>query len=219
MSNTTLYVDVPMHLLLLGAVKSVFIKIAKWLKLQLQSTEFKNLSGGILDQLKLYNIEWCKVLMYPYTSTDKFGGWVAENFLAFIRIAPWFYTLLYEMKESKQKPDLETPITSWRMKEHRFWLEIRGLSTEGKAKDVKESVISYMNSKSPPSIIKNDKIIISDVLDLVRSLHQMISYLLSIKTQLNDVGYIEIIIRKFLNDYNEVDEGMRLKEQPSWFTQ
>ena len=49
MSDTSLYVDVPMHLLLLGICKSSFIKIAKWMKIQLQSTEFKTLSVGILD--------------------------------------------------------------------------------------------------------------------------------------------------------------------------
>ena len=72
------------------------------MKIQLQSTEFKTLSVGILDQIKLYNIEWCKILTYPYSSSNKFGGWVAENFLAFTRIGPWFYSLLYELKESKK---------------------------------------------------------------------------------------------------------------------
>jgi hypothetical protein len=219
MSDTSLYVDVPMHLLLLGVCKSSFIKIAKWMKIKLQSTEFKTLSVGILDQLKLYNIEWCKVLTYPYSSSDKFGGWVAENYLAFARIAPWFYSLLYELKESKHNPDLETPITSWRMKEHKFWLEIRGLSSEGKAKEIKARVTSYMKSDNPPAIIQNDVIGIDDILDLVRSLHVMISWLLSVKTQLNDVGYIGIVIRKFLNDYNKVDLGMGKEELPSWLTQ
>ena len=67
-----------MHLLFLGVAKSVFIKTAKWLKIQLQSTAFKVIANNVLDQLKLYNLTWCKTLPYPTSSTDKFGGWVAE---------------------------------------------------------------------------------------------------------------------------------------------
>ena len=127
-----------MHLLLLGVAKAVFIKIAKWLKLRMQSTEFKSLSVGVLDALKLYNIGWCKILQYPYSSTDKFGGWVAENFLAMVRLSPWFYTLLYELKEPKERPDLETPYTAWTMAKNKYWLELRGLSVDGKAKELKD---------------------------------------------------------------------------------
>ena len=220
MPDTSLYVDVPMHLLLLSVVKATSIKISKWLKIKLQSTEFKSLSVGILEQLKLYNVEWCKILTYPYKSTDKFGGWVAENFLALIRIAPWFYSLLYELKASKQTPDLATPSTSWHMKEHKFWLEIRGLSLKGKAKELKECVNKYMNSDSPPEIIQNDKITVDDITNLVQSLHRMISLLLSIKTNYCDIDYIGIVIRKYLNDYSKVDVGMGKKDkQPTWLTQ
>ena len=39
--NVELYVDVPMHLVMLGVRKSVFIKISKWLKIRMQGVEFK----------------------------------------------------------------------------------------------------------------------------------------------------------------------------------
>jgi hypothetical protein len=219
MNSTDLYVDVPMHLLFLGIGKSVFIKISKWLKMKMQLTEFKSLSVGILDQLKLYNIQWRKVLQYPYSSTDKFGGWVAENFLAFIRISQWFYTLLYQLKETKETLDLETPHTAWRMKEHKFWLELRGLSTEGNAKTLKERVHSYMDEDIQPPIIITNKVGVAEILELVTTLNQMVSMILSLETDYDEIGYIEIIIRKFLIDFDKVDAGMGKKEQPSWLTQ
>ena len=89
-----------MHLLLLGIGKSVFLKIGKWLKVRLQATWFKESTKGILDQLKLYSLDWCKILLYP--STDKFGGCVAENLLGFIRISTWFYSLLNHLKQAEQ---------------------------------------------------------------------------------------------------------------------
>ena len=67
----------------------------------MRSPEFKELTRGVLIQLKKYNIEWCKVLNYPLGPTDKFGGWVAENFLGFLRISNWFYSLLLHLKEKK----------------------------------------------------------------------------------------------------------------------
>lgn len=219
MFDTSLYVDVPMHLLLLGVAKAVFIKLAKWLKLRMQSTEFKSLSVGVLDALKLYNIEWCKILQYPYSSTDKFGGWVAENFLAMVRLSPWFYTLLYELKEPKERPDLETPYTAWTMAKNKYWLELRGLSTDGKAKELKDRVRKYMNMETKPPIIQNDLIDVEYMLELITSLNHMISYLLSPNTKYGGIGYIEVIIRKFLIIYDNIDSRMGKKNQPSWLTQ
>ena len=219
MFDTSLYVDVPMHLLLLGVAKAVFIKIAKWLKLRMQSTEFKSLSVGVLDALKLYNIGWCKILQYPYSSTDKFGGWVAENFLAMVRLSPWFYTLLYELKEPKERPDLETPYTAWTMAKNKYWLELRGLSVVGKAKELKDRVRKYMNMETKPPIIQNDLIDVEYMLELVTSLNHMISYLLSPNTKYGGIGYIEVIIRKFLIIYDNIDSRMGKKNQPSWLTQ
>ena len=184
-----------------------------------QLTEFKSLTVGILDQLKLYNIEWCKVLQYPNNSLDKFGGWVAENFLAFIRISPWFYSLLYILKVSKENPDLEKPYTAWRVKEHKFWLELRGLSTIGNAQTLKERVHSYMDEDIVPEIIVTNNVGIDQIINLVTTFNQMVGMILSIETKYDDIGYIEIIIRKFMIELDKVDAGMGEKEQPSWLTQ
>jgi hypothetical protein len=172
-----------------------------------------------LDALKLYNVEWCKILQYPYTSTDKFGGWVAENFLALVRIAPWFYTLLYELKEAKERPDLETPYTAWTMKKNKYWLELRGLSVNGKAKELKDRVREYMNMETQPPIVRNNVIETYEILELITSLNHMISYLLSPNTTYGCIGYIEVIIRKFLIIYDSFDSRMGNENKlPSWLT-
>lgn len=87
-----LYVDVPMHLLMLGIVKTVMLKINKILRMTNQNSNFVVKTNGILSHIKKMNIEWCKVLEYPVT--EKTGGWVSENFLGLSRIGTWFYSLI-----------------------------------------------------------------------------------------------------------------------------
>ena len=206
-NDTSLYPDVPMHLLFLGVAKSVFIKTAKWLKIQLQSTAFKVIANNVLDQLKLYNLTWCKTLR------------VAENFLAFVRLSPWFYTLLYELKEANDVPNLETPVTAWRVKENRYWLDIICLPSKGTANELKEKVRNYINMDDPPPIIPTTAVDKESILTMINSMHQMISILQSPYTGLDDIGKIEILIRKFLIYYDKVDTGMGKKDQPTWSTQ
>ena len=146
-----------MHLIMLGIGKSVYIKIAKWLKIRMQSTEFKEAAKGILDQLKVYSLDWCKILLYPQSSTDKFGGWVAENFLALLRITNWFYSLLSLLqKPSQTVVNLDTPPVTWNMKQNIFWLEIRGLPTHGLAKVLKQRVKDYLESDEVPAVIESN---------------------------------------------------------------
>ena len=47
----------------------------------------------------------------------------------------------------------------------------------------------------------------------------MISYLLSPNTKYGGIGYIEVIIRKFLIIYDNIDSRMGNENQPSWLTQ
>ena len=218
-TDTDLYVDVPMHLLLLGVAKSVYIKISKWLRLKMQLTQFKALTLGVLENITKYTLDWCKVLKYPNTSSDKFGGWVAENFLGFVRLSPWFYTLLHLLREPKEKPNLDIPRTAWRVKENKYWLELRGLDNSGKAPALKQRVREYMEMEEPPPIIDNDQVSVGDIMDLVSALHEMIATLLQMKNDYNVIDSVELVIRKFLIYYDKVDIGMGKKDSPTWMTQ
>jgi hypothetical protein len=122
------------------------------LKVRLQATAFKESTKGILDQLKLYSLEWCKILIYPSIYT--LGGWVAENFLGFIRISTLFYSLINHLKQANpDEVNLEGPPTTRKMKQKRFWLVIRGLlPTNGNALQLKERVQVYHEMDPEPPI-------------------------------------------------------------------
>jgi hypothetical protein len=91
-NELSIFVDVPMHLLMLGVTKSVMLKIGKWLCNYNLNSMFLTMSNDVLRSIKSLNIEWCKILKYP--RTDKTGGWVSENFSAMGRLGIWFYSNL-----------------------------------------------------------------------------------------------------------------------------
>jgi hypothetical protein len=91
-NDISVFVDVPMHLLMLGVVKAVMLSIGAWLRSINKNKYFKTAVAGMLIDIKSLNIEWCKILDYP--STDKTGGWVSENFSAMARICTWFYSMI-----------------------------------------------------------------------------------------------------------------------------
>jgi hypothetical protein len=186
----------------------------------MRSTEFKELTRGKLVQLKTYNVEWCKILNYPQGPTDKFGGWVAENFLGFIRISKWFYSLLQQLKEKKDLSILDKPNNTWKVKENKLWLEIRGLSTKGNANELKIRVNDNLKLENVPQIITTESESIDDVLTLLSILTDMISMIMSKTTIYEEIDYIELLIRKFLNYYDKFDTLVkRSNDNPSWMTQ
>ena len=174
------------------------------------------MTKGKLDQLESYNLEWCKIIQYPQGSSDKFGGWVAENFLGFIRISSWFYSMLTQLKEKNDLRLLDTPYTVWKVKENKMWLEIRGLETNGNAKELKERVREYIESDSIPDIITIESENTSDVLTLINVLTEIIGVILSHHTTYDMIDYVELIIRKFLNYYDKLDKlVLNEGQQPS----
>jgi hypothetical protein len=100
-NDLSIFVDAPMHLLMLGITKSVMLKIGKWLRNYNLNALFVSMSNDILRSIKSLNIEWCKILEYP--RTDKTGGWVSENFAAMGRLGIWFYTNLENISDAKKE--------------------------------------------------------------------------------------------------------------------
>lgn len=91
--DISVFADVPMHLLMLGVVKTIMITVGDWLRSLKKNSIFKKAVEGILNEIKSLNLEWCKILEYP--KTDKTGGWVSENFAAMARLGEWFYSMIH----------------------------------------------------------------------------------------------------------------------------
>jgi hypothetical protein len=98
--DLSVFVEVPMHLSMLGVMKATTLKLGKLLRSISQNATFINHISGKLKVIKKLNIEWCKILEYPTTET--IGGWVSENFTAMARLRMWFYSNLYAFNYSEE---------------------------------------------------------------------------------------------------------------------
>ena len=125
-----------------------------------------------------------------------------------------------QLKNKKDTSILDIPRNKWKLKENKLWLEIRGISTDGKADEIKERVNEYMTMNTPPAIITTEYESIENILLLVNLLTEMIGIIMSASTLYDEIDYIELLIRKFLNYYNLLDKEItNNNELPTWMTQ
>ena len=71
-------------------------------------------------------------MAYPYHNK---GGWKSKQWLAYSRVAPWFYLVLRDLP-TKAHVDLDTDPKGWLVKPLKSWLSARGLDSDGLKPDV-----------------------------------------------------------------------------------
>ena len=218
-NHIKLYVDVPMHLLFLGVTKSAMIKTTRWLHMKRLYSTFLSFTKDILEPIDRMNLDWCKLLKYP--STEKFGGWVSENYLGMARLCTWFYSLLHFLPQTEeyQDPPEALPLSEWSRNQLRGWLDARKLPKNGKISDMIETIQGYKDTSTEPKIQSNTWVVVADILRMFFSLNKMISFMMSMNTTKDDIDKLETIIRMFLISYDMVDKGLSDKPIPSFMSQ
>ena len=88
------HVDVSMHLLFLGIMKSVIQMVQEWTILCRRIGSFLKYAGKALEYVQMLGLDWCKIIPY---SSDKLGGWVSENYMSIGRLCCWFYASLEQL--------------------------------------------------------------------------------------------------------------------------
>ena len=74
-------IDVPMHLIFLGAVSNVIGFIHSWLKKHGRYANFMRLAASQSTSFVKIKLPWLRMLQYK---GDKLGGWVSENYVSFV---------------------------------------------------------------------------------------------------------------------------------------
>ena len=217
--HVKLYADVPMHLLFLGITKSVMIKTTKWLTVKRHFSTFLSYTKTILEPIEKMNLDWCKLMKYP--TTDKFGGWVSENYLGMARACTWFYSMIVYLPEQEpyEDPNENIPLKEWTKGQLKGWLEARDLPATGKMSELLEIIQEYKDVGINPSIVYNTTIWQKDILQMFNVLNKMISFMMSMETTREDIDTLEGIIRTFLIIYDKIDVGMDNKDEPSFMRQ
>ena len=211
-------VDVPMHLLFLGIVKTVVREIQKWCKVRGSQSGFVRSASGLLEGIKKFNLDWCKTIGY---SGGKLGGWVSENYMGFIRIASWFYMELEILApdETYEEPK-EKPMLKWNMTENKGWLRVRGIKLDGKAADLKRRVRDLMDrAEGPPKITGPKGGSIENVKRCLRSLIGMIQVAMTTTVNQKVCDLLDCKIKRFLTHFAKLDREVEPKrEKPTWVT-
>jgi hypothetical protein len=85
------HVDVPMHLLFLGIMKTVAKRVMEWTKQNALNKNFIRSSVSALQAVANCNVDWCMAFKI---NGPNFGGWVSENYLALAMFNQCLFSLL-----------------------------------------------------------------------------------------------------------------------------
>jgi len=85
------HLGVVMDLIFLGMVKMVVQLVSSWTKWQGKNASFLIYDVGTLDAVQVIGLDWCKVMPY---SVGSLGGQISKKYMAIVRLAKWFYSML-----------------------------------------------------------------------------------------------------------------------------
>ena len=141
------HVDVSMHLLFLGVMKSVIQMVQEWTILCRRNGSFLKYAGKALDNVQKLGLQWCKIIPY---GGGKLGGWISENYMSMGRLCCWFYASLEHIALDQVFEEPNRPFDKWTMLHTRGWLEARGLDKKGLAQELRERVAMYIMQEGGP---------------------------------------------------------------------
>jgi hypothetical protein len=139
----TTHIDVVMHLLFFGVVKTVIIMVQEWAKIRGKNTFFISYMEGTLDSIQSLGLDWCQCIPY---STGKLGGWISEA----ARVICWMYSFVQDIVPDAIYKEPKKEQHKWTQKENQQWLQMRALDSTGNAATVCERVMQYMQLPSGP---------------------------------------------------------------------
>ena len=171
------HVDVSMHLLFLGVMKSVIQMVQEWTILCRRIGSFLKYAGKTLEYVQMLGLDWCKIIPY---SSDKLGGWVSENHMSMGRLCCWFYASLEQLALDQTFEEPIHPFDKWNILHNRCWLEARGLDKKGLPQELQERVAKYiMQEGGSPPVLTTRGGPVTNVQLMICSFNAMICRLMS----------------------------------------
>ena len=198
------FIDVPMHLLFLGIQKTIMKRVTLWHSRRSAKSQFQKYAEGLLDPIYRMRLSWCKVL--PYNG-NKTGGWISETYLAMARLNKWFYGGIEKITHEDCVSDLDVlPASRWLRKHNVAWLRLRGLSTKGKAPELKKRVAHYLSLPNPPCVLDICHTPAKNVMLTTQSLTSMLAHLMSPEVTERSIQEADRRIKVFLTYFHKFDQ-------------
>ena len=214
------HVEAVMHLVFHGIQKTNMILIETWASRCSSLSALQRFGIPILQKIQVLNLDWCKLV--PYNG-GRFGGWMAENYLAMARINCWFYSMLHTLpKDKAYAGDPEKCQTKWTKKENINWLQARGLPVNQKdsASTISCNVATLIVSDNTPPILTPSSFTADNVEHLVEYSTKMINLIMNRVVNDEYLLELDISIKMFLTLFHKFDKSLQLteKEKPTWIT-
>jgi hypothetical protein len=211
------HIDVVMHLLFLGVIKTTIQKIQQWTKERGKHTAFLTYSKGIFESVQKLGLDWCRCVPYK---TGKLGGWVSENYLGAARLMNWFYGSIDDIASDPVFVEPDRPMNRWTKPNNQGWLGSRGLDTTGNADQLRLRVLEYIQQPGGPPPEKGPQGgEVANVHAVVEALKAMVSRLMCRWVTESHVQDVDRHIKLFLNAFEVFDSAMRCAEDtPTWIS-
>jgi len=211
------HIDVAMHLIFLGVIKTTIQMIAEWTKERGKHTAFLQYSKGTFESVQKLGLDWCRCVPYK---NGKLGGWVSENYLAAARLINWFFGSIDEIANDPVFVEPDRPMNKWTKSHNQGWLMVRGLDAQGNADTLKARVLHYVqHPEGPPPLIGPRGGEVSNIHSVVASLKAMVSRLMGRSMTEEVILDVERHIKIFLTSFEAFDCAMRGSEdKPTWIS-
>ncbi|MFY7881041.1 MAG: hypothetical protein ACOVR6_01995 [Fimbriimonas sp.] len=211
------HVDVIMHLLFLGVVKTVIQMVQEWSKKRGKNAAFVRYLEGTLEGIQVNGLDWCRCIPYK---AGKLGGWVSENYVGVARLLPWLYSCIDDVAADATFIEPIRDQRRWTVKENFSWLSIRGLETNGNAEQLRTRVKCYMNQPTgPPPVLPPAGGGVENVITMISSLKAMVARIMKKSVTDMDIVDAERHIKIFLTAFETFDGEMRgPRDKPTWIT-
>lgn len=201
------HVDVVMHLVFLGVIKTFVQHVQIWAKRKGKNEGFLRQMSGVLDSVQGLGLSWCKALPY---SKGKLGGWVSENYLALARLLKWFYSGLELLGDDPAFVEPDTPQHQWTMPVNKGWLKVRGLPQKGRAHELRERVKQHMNQEGgPPPIIPHSGGPVQTVKTCVQALSSLVACVMVAEVTPEVIELTDRHVKLFLSAFEAFDANIR----------
>lgn len=206
------HVDTIMHLIFLGVVKSICTVTVDYLKHRGKWSAYQGIQHKLLSAVRPLGLSWCKAMPY---ATDKFGGYVSENYLALCRLSKWLHGCVDTLVSDIMFVEPDMPQSRWRKEENATWLRIRGEDAMGTAQDLRLRVESLMKREGGPPEIKPVKGGTVDQLqDVILSLQRLVCHTMVRQVNSHSIQRFACDIYLFLGMFDSLDSEMQNTMSP-----
>ena len=171
-----------------------------------------------MDEIKCLNLGWCKALSY---AKGELGSWVSEQYLCLVRVAPWFYSRLVNLKkEDKKFVEPKKSQENWTKKENSGWLKVRNVKRGGSALEIRARVAQLMRQAGgPPQVCEGKGCAPKIAVSVMTRLSEMIALMMQKQVQEETLVDMEFRIKLFLSAFERLYESLRGElDNPKWLT-